>query len=140
MEPRPGVLIVEDDAGLRRLLRVSLGTEFDLEESDNGEDALRLLTDRPFDAVLLDVVLAAGQSGYSICHAMRLLPGSGDVKIIFCTAIGGVTGRSRGFAVGADAYVTKPFSPNGLRVQLKELLTEPPASEGAAPNPADAPP
>jgi DNA-binding response OmpR family regulator len=45
--------------------------------------------------------------------------------------MGGVTGRSRGFEVGADAYVTKLFSPNGLRRQLKELLAVPPALEGA---------
>jgi DNA-binding response OmpR family regulator len=140
MEPRPRVLIVEDDPGLRRLLRVSLATDFELDETDNGDDALRLLADRRFDAVLLDVVLAAGQSGYSICHAMRQLPQGRDVKIIFCTAMGGVTGRSRGFEVGADAYVTKPFSPNSLRVQLKDLLTEPPTPEGAGPQPADTPP
>lgn len=129
MEPMPRVLIVEDDPGLRALLRIALGAEFDLDETDNGEEALHLMTNRCYDAVLLDVVLAAGQSGYSVCHAMRQMPLGRDVKIIFCTAMGGVTGRSRGFEVGADAYVTKPFSPMGLRAQLKELLSETRAPE-----------
>jgi CheY-like chemotaxis protein len=99
MEPRPRVLIVEDDPGLRTLLRVALGAEFELDETDNGEEALRLITDRRYDAVLLDVVLAAGQSGYTVCHAMRQMPRGRDVKIIFCTAMGGVPGRSRDQAV-----------------------------------------
>jgi DNA-binding response OmpR family regulator len=129
MEPRPRVLIVEDDPGLRTLLRVALGAEFELDETDNGEEALRLITDRRYDAVLLDVVLAAGQRGYTVCHAMRQMPRGRDVKIIFCTAMGGVPGRSRGFEVGADAYVTKPFSPLGRRAQLQELLSETRASE-----------
>jgi DNA-binding response OmpR family regulator len=74
MEPRPRVLIVEDDSGLRTLLRIALGTDFELGETDNGEEALRLLTERRYGAVLLDVVLAAGRSGYSVCHAMRQMP------------------------------------------------------------------
>jgi DNA-binding response OmpR family regulator len=129
MEPRPRVLIVEDDTGLRTLLRIALGADFELGETDNGEEALRLLTQRRYDAVLLDVVLAAGQSGYSVCHAIRQMPEYRGLKIIFCTALGGVTGRSRGFEVGADAYVTKPFSPIGLRQQLQELLATPPATK-----------
>jgi DNA-binding response OmpR family regulator len=129
MEPRPRVLIVEDDVGLRTLLRIALGADFELGETDNGEEALRLLMERRYDAVLLDVVLATGQSGYTVCHAMRQMPEGHDLKIIFCTAMGGVTGRSRGFEAGADAYVTKPFSPIGLRQQLLELLIVPPAKE-----------
>src|SRR3954463_3355820 len=129
MEPRPRILIVEDDSGLRTLLRIALGADFELGETDNGDEALRLLTERRSAAVLLDVVLAAGQSGYAVCHAMCQMPEGQDLKIIFCTAMGGVAGRSRGFEAGADAYVTKPFSPIGLRQQLLDSLAASPATD-----------
>jgi DNA-binding response OmpR family regulator len=129
MQPRPRVLVVEDEPRVRELIRLTLSREFDVDEADNGEDALRVVAARHYDAVLLDVVLAAGQSGYTICDAMRRLPGGRDLKIVFCTAIGGVAGRSRGVEVGADAYVTKPFSPSALLAQLRSLIQEsrPPA-------------
>jgi DNA-binding response OmpR family regulator len=127
MAARPRVLIVEDEPRVRELLRATLSAEFDVDEADNGEDALRVVAARRYDAVLLDVVLSAGQSGYSICDAIRRLPGGQDLRIVFCTAIGGVAGRRRGVEAGADAYVTKPFSPTALLAQLKSLLAEGPA-------------
>jgi DNA-binding response OmpR family regulator len=130
MEPRPRVLIVEDEPGVRQLLRATLGRDFDVDEADNGEVALRQVAALRYDVILLDVVLAADQSGYTICDAIRRLPSGQDVKIVFCTAIGGVAGRSRGIEAGADACVTKPFSPSALLAQLRGLLPEtfPPAS------------
>ena len=80
---------------------------------------------RHYDLVVLDVELAAGQSGYSLCAALRRLPRGRSLKIIFVTGIGGVVGRSRAVEAGADAYVTKPFSPRILLAQVHALLPPP---------------
>ena len=117
------ILIVEDDPRTRALLRDTLQDDFAVDEADTGADALRVAATRQYDLALLDVELAEGQSGYSLCAGLRRLPQGQALKIVFLTGLGGVTGRSRGVEAGADAYVTKPFSPTALLAQLHELLS-----------------
>ncbi len=121
MDAKPAVLIVEDEPGLRHLLRLALSHEFDVDEARDGAEALRRVGNRQYDLILLDVMLP-GQDGYRICEAIREMPQAGEPKIVFCTGRGGIGGRTRGREVGAEGYVVKPFSPNALVVQLKSVL------------------
>ena len=133
MSTQPRILIVEDDPALRLLIRRALEPDFSVDEADNGEDALRVIGARQYDVVLLDVMLGPGISGYSVCAGIRQLPGGRDLKIAFCTAMAGITGRRTAHEMGADLLISKPFSPSGLRQELRQLLA-------ASTLPTDAPP
>jgi DNA-binding response OmpR family regulator len=89
--------------------------------AERGEDALDLIYHYRPDLVLLDITLP-GIDGYEVCEIIRLDPNFRDVKIIFLTAKGREVEIAKGLALGADAYITKPFSNTALVAKVKELL------------------
>ena len=101
------ILVAEDEARLRTIIRdyfTAHGLTCAL--AKDGEEALERLRERDYDAVLLDVLMP-NLDGFAVCRAVR--EGSG-VPILFLTALGGEKDVLRGYALGADDYVTKPFS------------------------------
>ena len=114
------ILVVEDDYGIAFGLRVDLKTEgYDVEMEANGERALERLRNEPFDLVLLDVMLP-GKDGFEICRELRR---SGfKTPIILLTAKAEEAEKVMGLELGADDYVTKPFSPRELRARVKAAL------------------
>ena len=91
--------------------------------AERGEDALDLIYQYKPDLVLLDIMLP-GIDGYEVCEIIRLNPNYQDVKIIFLTAKGREVEIAKGLALGADAYITKPYSNAELVAKVKELLEE----------------
>ena len=91
--------------------------------AERGEDALDLIYQYKPDLVLLDIMLP-GIDGYEVCEIVRLDPNFRNVKIIFLTALGREVEIARGLALGADAYITKPYSNDELVTKVKELLEE----------------
>ena len=91
--------------------------------AERGEDALDLLYQHKPDLVLLDIMLP-GIDGYEVCEIIRLNPNYRNTKIIFLTAKGREVEIAKGLALGADAYITKPFSNAALVAKIKELLEE----------------
>ena len=89
--------------------------------ANRGEDALDLIYQYKPDLVLLDIMLP-GIDGYEICEIVRLNPEYRDVKIVFFTAKGRETEIAKGLALGADAYITKPYSNAELVAKVNELL------------------
>ena len=89
--------------------------------AEKGEDALDLIYQYKPDLVLLDIMLP-GIDGYEVCEIVRLNPNFRKVKIIFLTAKGREEEIAKGLALGADAYITKPFSNTELVAKVKELL------------------
>ena len=89
--------------------------------AERGEDALDLIYQCKPDLVLLDIMLP-GIDGYEVCEIVRLNPNFRKVKIIFLTAKGREEEIAKGLALGADAYITKPFSNTELVAKVKELL------------------
>ena len=89
--------------------------------AERGEDALDLIYHYKPDLVILDIMLP-GMDGYEICEIVRLNPNYRDVKIIFLTAKGREVEIAKGLALGADAYITKPYSNAALVTKVKELL------------------
>ena len=113
------VLIVDDDeAVLTMLYKVIRSNGIEADTVASGEEALERLRERDYDAVLLDVLMP-NLDGFAVCRAVR--EGSG-VPILFLTALGGEKDVLRGYALGADDYVTKPFSLAVLRARVNNLL------------------
>jgi len=113
------VLIAEDAPRLAQLLRRGLqddGHAVDL--ASTGPDALWLGQENPYDAILLDVMLP-GMSGYEVCE--RLRAGRCAVPVIMLTARDSVQDRVRGLDLGADDYLTKPFSFTELTARLRAV-------------------
>jgi DNA-binding response OmpR family regulator len=89
--------------------------------AERGEDALDLIYQYIPDLVLLDIMLP-GIDGYEVCEIVRLNPDYRKVKIVFLTAKGSEIEIAQGLALGADEYITKPFSNAELVALVKKLL------------------
>jgi DNA-binding response OmpR family regulator len=116
------VLIADDEpsivAAVEFLLRKS---GYEVEIARNGEEALRSVEASPPDLVLLDVMMPA-KSGYEVCRQLRERAEWRDVKIIMLSAKGRDAEVSKGLAIGADVYITKPFSTRDLMAKINGLL------------------
>lgn len=118
----PRILVVEDEAALATLLSYNLEKAgFAVAVAATGEDALLGLAEDPPDLVLLDWMLPH-VSGIEVCRRIRRAPETRDLPVIMLTARGEEADRIRGLDVGADDYVSKPFSPGELIARIRALL------------------
>ncbi len=118
---RRSVLVVEDEPNIALSLEVLMRQAgFDVRIASGGETALREINDRPPDVVLLDIMIPEC-NGYDVCETIRANPVWRDVRIVMVTAKGRDRDRDKGLAVGADDYVTKPFSTRDLVERVKQL-------------------
>ena len=116
------ILIVDDEPGVVVPLQFLMEQQgYNVMTAHRGEDALDLIFQYKPDLVLLDIMLP-GIDGYEVCEIIRLNPNYRDVKIIFLTAKSSEVEFAKGMALGADAYITKPFSNTELIAKVKELL------------------
>ena len=113
------ILIVDDDATIRRLLSRLLDQEYCLAEAVSGEQALEVLSDFAADLVLLDIMMP-GVDGYETCRRIRARPFGRTLSVIMVSARSSRGEQVRAYAAGADDYVVKPFDPHELcsRVRL----------------------
>jgi len=113
------ILVVEDDPRLAATLeRVLAAENHDVEVAADGTVALRLARERPFDLVVLDIMLP-GLDGIAVCKRLR---STGPVPILLLTALGGTEERVRGLDSGADDYLVKPFAYEELLARVRALL------------------
>jgi len=118
------VLIVDDEPGIVVPVQFLMEQQgYTVMIAERGEDALDLIYKYKPDLVLLDIMLP-GIDGYEICEIIRLNPNYRDIKIIFLTAKGREVDIAKGLALGADAYITKPFSNDELVAKVKGLLEQ----------------
>jgi DNA-binding response OmpR family regulator len=116
------ILIVDDEPNIVISLEFLMKREgFETEVAADGEAALEALARNRPDLVVLDVMLPK-MNGFEVCRQIRSSPDSRDLKILMLTAKGRETEVARGLGLGADAYVTKPFSTKDLVAQIKRLL------------------
>jgi len=117
--PVARILVVEDDEGIREMLRYNLaGAGYAVQEARDGATGLRLAqTGRP-DLVLLDLMLP-GMSGLEVCRALRR---SGRTPIIMLTAKDAEVDKIVGLELGADDYITKPFSVREVMARVNAVL------------------
>ena len=116
------ILIVDDEPGVVVPVQFLMEQQgYHVMTTNNGEDALDLIYRYKPYLVLLDIMLP-GIDGYEVCEIVRLNPDYRDVKIVFFTAKGREMEIAKGLALGADAYITKPYSNAELVAKIKELL------------------
>jgi DNA-binding response OmpR family regulator len=114
------VLIIEDEQAMLTGLRDNLEFEgYEVETASRGDDGLKCLRAKTFDLVLLDVMLP-GMSGFDVCKKARAM--GIDTPVILLTARGEELDRVLGLELGADDYVTKPFSLRELLARIKVIL------------------
>ena len=118
------VLLVDDEPN------IILSLEFLIEQAGyevriarDGEAALKSIEERKPDLILLDVMLPK-RDGFDVCERIRANPAWNDIRIIMLTAKGRDSERERGLALGADAYITKPFSTREAMEQIKRFLDD----------------
>jgi DNA-binding response OmpR family regulator len=132
---RPRVLIVEDETDIAGLIKHTLERSGDAEADivGTGEAALRAVTDRPPDLVILDLNLPV-LSGLDVCRILRARADAKSLPIIMLTARTAENDRVLGLEQGADDYVTKPFSLRELTARVRAVLRRGQASESARPS------
>jgi len=118
----PKLLLVEDDDALAELLSWNFKkADYDVIQTPDGEEALLLVKEHRPDVILLDWMIE-NLSGIEVCRQLRRSPDTANIPIIMLTARGEEEDKIRGLEIGADDYVTKPFSPRELIARVKAVL------------------
>ncbi|UTF58807.1 phosphate regulon transcriptional regulator PhoB [Gilvimarinus sp. DA14] len=116
------ILIVDDESAIRDMLRIALEmAEYRCLEASNAQDAHGLIIDEKPDLILLDWMMP-GTSGIELARRLKRDEVTANIPIIMLTAKGEEDNKIQGLEVGADDYITKPFSPRELVARLKAVL------------------
>jgi DNA-binding response OmpR family regulator len=116
------VLIVDDEPNIVTALEFLLKRSgYDVRLATNGAEALSLVDSFAPDVVLMDVMMPV-KSGYEVCQRMRERPELAGIKIVMLSAKGGEAEVNKGLALGADLYITKPFSTHELVATIDRLF------------------
>jgi phosphate regulon transcriptional regulator PhoB len=130
------ILIVEDEPDIRKLVQYNLTQEhFKVLEAEDGEQALKIVQrDKP-NLLILDLMLP-GLSGIELCRILRDRSDTAKLPILMLTAKAGETDRVLGLEMGADDYLTKPFSPRELVARVRAILRRAASAAETEPLPA----
>jgi DNA-binding response OmpR family regulator len=118
------ILIAEDEPNIVTSLQFLLRkNEYEVRVARDGEEALQLVESFMPDLVLLDVMMPV-RNGFDVCRKIRENPALRRIRIVMLTARGRDAERDEGLALGADAYMTKPFSTKELVAMVRQLLPQ----------------
>ncbi|RPJ04834.1 MAG: response regulator [Deltaproteobacteria bacterium] len=118
------VLIVEDDEVIRKVLKVTLGKwGFQVEEGEDGLQALHKLENEPFRLIICDIMMP-NMNGWELMKRVRQNPDTQDIPIIALTAKNKDADMFKGFEMGANYYITKPFTKAQLRYGIQLVLDQ----------------
>ncbi len=123
---RGRILVADDEPHIRRILATFLeASGFAVDQAIDGTQALELLEGPvPYEVALLDIMMP-GPNGLEVLEAARLLPHRAGLPILILTAKGQDTDREAAFALGAEDFITKPFSPKKLLARIQKLIRGP---------------
>lgn len=120
------ILVVDDEPSIVLSLQYLLQREgYEVDIAADGEAALEAAARRPPALIILDIMLPT-MNGFEVCRRLRADPARAGVKVLMLTARGRDTEVQKGLKLGADLYVTKPFSTHELLEQVRRLLAEAP--------------
>jgi two-component system OmpR family response regulator len=118
-QPPRRILVADDDPAIGSLIQITLkDPRYELTSVTNGLEALKAFDKQPFDVVILDVMMPY-VDGFEACQRIRE---KSDVPIVILTSRDGTDDVVHGFELGADDYITKPFSPRELVARVKTVL------------------
>ena len=122
MTQKAHILVVDDEADVREVIQLNLGREgFSVTTAGDGQSALDLLREKPFDAAILDVMMP-GMDGLALCRAIREDPHLRPMPILLLTARDSEMDQIIGLEVGADDFISKSASPRLISTRLKAVL------------------
>lgn len=121
MKQNQRILVVDDEQDLLEILKFNLETEgYEVATASSAEEALQMDI-ASFDLLLLDVMMG-GMSGFAMAHKLKVNPATANVPIIFLTARDTENDTVTGFNLGADDYISKPFSLREVMVRVRAVL------------------
>ncbi|MBC2079656.1 response regulator transcription factor [Listeria booriae] len=113
------ILMVDDDSNIRELVTIFLEKEgFTVFNAQDGVDALAVLEKTTVDLAVIDIMMP-NMDGWELCSAIKSFQ---EIPVIFLTARGEIEQKIKGFSLGADDYVVKPFAPEELVARIRVLL------------------
>ena len=115
---RRRILVAEDEENLRSLLKLSLGRQYDVETVQDGLEAVQAFEINPADMVVLDIMMPR-MDGLQACEQIRR---RSEVPIVMLTALGSADDVVKGFNLGADDYITKPFTFKELTARIEAVF------------------
>ena len=119
----PNILIVDDEPNIVMSLEFLMRKNgYQVGIARNGTEALAAIAATPYDLVLLDVMMP-DVDGYQVCRQLRQHPDRADTKVIFLSAKSREADVQKGYEVGANLYIPKPFSTRQLMEKVRELLS-----------------
>jgi two-component system, OmpR family, response regulator MprA len=122
------VLVVDDDPGVRSAIARALRVDYDVDEAEDGADALAQHAALPADAIVLDLLMPE-VGGLEVCHVLRRR--NDPVPVLVVTARDAIDDRIEGLDAGADDYLVKPFAIEELRARVRALLRRTGAGDDA---------
>jgi DNA-binding response OmpR family regulator len=118
------ILIADDEPNIVISLDfLLLNSGYQVKTAANGEEALRRIAEFRPDLILLDIMLPR-KNGFEVCQKIRENPAWNGIKVVMLSAKGRESEVTKGLALGADAYITKPFATKELLAQVHRLLGE----------------
>jgi two-component system alkaline phosphatase synthesis response regulator PhoP len=118
------VLVVDDEENVRHLVRSILGKEYTVLEATDGQVAVDIARRQEPDFILMDIMMP-NMDGYTACHTIKKDPVTKAIPIVMLTALGQELNVKLGQEMGADGYITKPFSSKVLLDIVSRFLTKP---------------
>jgi CheY-like chemotaxis protein len=120
--PGKKILVVDDEPNVIRTLTFVLKKEgYDVSSATNGEEAIARVRESKPSLMFLDVMMPK-KNGYQVCQELKSDPSLKDIHIIMLSAKGQDADKEEALNLGADEFMTKPFSPLGIIGRVKELL------------------
>jgi CheY-like chemotaxis protein len=119
------ILIVDDEPHVRRLVRTVLSKDFTVLEAEDGKQAIEMAATQKPDLILMDIMMPR-MDGYTSCSAIKNDPATKSIPVLMVTALGFELNVKLGQQMGADGYMTKPFTAQDLFDKIAEFL---PATE-----------
>ena len=121
MQKKKKMLAVDDNPNNNAIIEELFGDHYDLRTATTGEEALQIAYDFQPDIVLLDIMMP-GMNGYEVCRRLREHPSLADIKILMVTAKRSLEDRVKGYEVGANDFITKPFEEENILESVEFFL------------------
>jgi len=115
------IIFIEDEEDVRNAVQFVLEAEgYDFYSAFNGPEGIAKINKYNIDMLLLDIMMP-GMDGFEVCRAIKTEP-SVNLPVVFISAKAEAADIARGFALGADDYIIKPFDPNDLLIRIKSVF------------------
>lgn len=115
------IIFIEDEEDVRNAVQFVLEAEgYDFYSASNGPEGIAKINKHNIDMLLLDIMMP-GMDGFEVCRAIKTEP-SVNLPVVFISAKAEAADIARGFALGADDYIIKPFDPNDLLIRVKSVF------------------